>query len=284
MPDPSEAPSNLPPSSPPAGQPAQDGSYDVKQTESTPLAAPTPSISSPVPTDPLLDDSVLEIALEAIPDTPPPSALAKPIASRSAGEAGTTRSERAAAATAATDDDARLPFNRSKRIELPLAVAGCAAAIFIAACLGGQSGLFPNFTETPVSPGFGDRFLLVLRGLLLIVLCAGSLFSGAAVVQMVDKKPLGDLGSLAAQMLMISSISMLARILPFGIEFIKKAYDVLVPIGVAWVLVLVIFRRTPRDAGFVIGAAILSLIVLAFGSSIVSFAVWSGVSAVTTAK
>ncbi|MBL9121569.1 MAG: hypothetical protein JNL80_16805 [Phycisphaerae bacterium] len=268
----------------PAERPSEPASgaagHDLVPLEGSP-SSPSPSSPSsstpPVPHvpsyPPLLsdeDEDALEIGVEPEPERPPMPATPRERASAPSGES-----------VAATE--VIRPFNRSTRVEWPLAVAGCAAAIFIAACLSGQQGLFPSFTDVPVTSGFLDRAVLVLRGLLMMLLCGGCLVAGAALVQLVDRRPLGDLRSLAAQMLMISAFSLLTRIFPIGIEILKKGYDVLAPIGVAWVLVLAVFRLSPRDAGMVIGAAILSLIVLAFGSTIVWFAIWAGTNTISAA-
>lgn len=245
---PSPAGGVVPPSSP-AGQSPVPGA----------APATNPSPSAPVDSD----DLSIELEPEPLPASEPSSSSPRPAAGRAAG----------AAAPAAEPEPLR-PFNRATSVEWPLAVAGCAAAIFIAACLAGQSGLFPSEGETPVSPDLFVRAVLALRGLLMMLLCGGSLVAGAAAVQMIDRRPIGDLRALAARMLLISSIGLLSRVMPIDIHFLKMVYNILAPVAIAWLGVVLLFRAPPRDAGMVIGAAILALILLAFGSTIVQFAVW----------
>lgn len=239
-------------------------SYDLTPPNAAPAAeqssgAERPSVE-PTPQAPATDP--IDITIEPEPVTPeaprvtPASGAAKP-----------------APAPAAP----KRPLVRTNRIEWPLAVAGCCAALFVAACLSGQQGIFPRAEGVDI--GYWDRFVMLLRGLLMMLLSGGCMVAGAALFHLVDGRPLGDLRALAARMLMISSVALLARVAPIDIVFLKQTYDVLAPVGVAWVLMILLFRLSPRDAGTVIGGGILSLIVLGFGSTIVSFAIWAGSAA-----
>jgi hypothetical protein len=279
-PDQQSAPPASPPHSAPQSSPGSSPGSAAGSAAGTASGAAQPV--SPAVVDPLFskplteginvtDADLDELKVEPEPETPihPVRKRPEPVAAK----ASTTPDGGAA------QGDQR-PFNRMHRVEWPLAVAGCAAAIFIAACLGGQAGLFPQFGEKPIDPTVVDRVLLVLRGLLMMILCGGSLVAGAAIAQTVEKRPLGDLRSLGAVMLMVAALSLLVRITPIGIHpLFKQGFDLLAPIGIAWLLVVALFRVPFRDAGMVIGAAILSLVVLAFGSTIVSFALWAGASA-----
>jgi hypothetical protein len=271
----------------PKDQDSTDGSMAAGADHSSPVtssadsAAPAASASREAPPPaisdrPLLD--LIELEPEAELEQSPeqarkqaPPASVKPTASAPTG----TRST-ADAASAGTVTSKR-PFVRGTRVEWPLAIAGSCAALFVAACLAGQQGIFPHAATVEIA--YSERLLVLLRGLLMMLLSGGCLVAGAAIVQLVERGPLGDLQALSARMLMISAASILVRAVPIPIAFLKQTHDVLAPLAVAWLLVLLVFRLSPRDAGMVIGAAILSLLVLAFGSTIVSFAIWAGSTA-----
>lgn len=104
----------------------------------------------------------------------------------------------------------------------------------------------------------------------------------AALFHMVDRRPLGDLRALASADAHDQFGRALSRVFPIDIAFLKQTYDVIAPIAVAWAMILALFRLNLRDAATVLGAAILSLIILGFGSTIVSFAIWRGSAAATT--
>ncbi len=219
------------------------------------------------------------IELEPESDPVPPR-VASTIGSASGSDAGAPQAS-AKPMPAGASVLSKRPFVRGTRVEWPLAVAGSCAALFVAACLAGQQGIFPQAATVEI--GFGDRFLVLLRGLLMMLLSGGCLVAGAAIVQLVERGPLGDLQALTARMLMISSAAILTRAVPIPIAFLKQSYDVLAPLAVAWLLVIIVFRLSPRDAGMVIGATILSLLVLAFGSQVVSFAIVAGSTAASAA-
>jgi len=271
----------------PKDQDSTDGSMAAGADHSSPAtssadsSAPAASASREAPPPaisdrPLLDlielepEAELEQAPEQARKQAPPASV-KPTASAPTG----TRST-ADAASAGTVTSKR-PFVRGTRVEWPLAIAGSCAALFVAACLAGQQGIFPHAATVEIA--YSERLLVLLRGLLMMLLSGGCLVAGAAIVQLVERGPLGDLQALSARMLMISAASILVRAVPIPIAFLKQTHDVLAPLAVAWLLVLLVFRLSPRDAGMVIGAAILSLLVLAFGSTIVSFAIWAGSTA-----
>jgi hypothetical protein len=271
----------------PKDQDSTDGSMAAGADHSSPVtssadsSAPAASASREAPPPaisdrPLLDlielepEPELEQALEQSPKQAPPASV-KPTASAPTGARST-----ADAASAGTVTSKR-PFVRGTRVEWPLAIAGSCAALFVAACLAGQQGIFPHAATVEIA--YSERLLVLLRGLLMMLLSGGCLVAGAAIVQLVERGPLGDLQALSARMLMISAASILVRAVPVPIAFLKQTHDVLAPLAVAWLLVLLVFRLSPRDAGMVIGAAILSLLVLAFGSTIVSFAIWAGSTA-----
>lgn len=275
----------------PKDQDSTDGSMAAGADHSSPVtssadsSAPAASASREAPPPaisdrPLLDlielepepelEQASEQAREQSPKQAPPASV-KPTASAPTG----TRST-ADAASAGTVTSKR-PFVRGTRVEWPLAIAGSCAALFVAACLAGQQGIFPHAATVEIA--YSERLLVLLRGLLMMLLSGGCLVAGAAIVQLVERGPLGDLQALSARMLMISAASILVRAVPIPIAFLKQTHDVLAPLAVAWLLVLLVFRLSPRDAGMVIGAAILSLLVLAFGSTIVSFAIWAGSTA-----
>lgn len=267
----------------PKDQDSTDGSMAAGADHSSPVtssadsAAPAASASREAPPPAISDRPLLDLIelepeaeLEQSPKQAPPASV-KPTASAPTG----TRST-ADAASAGTVTSKR-PFVRGTRVEWPLAIAGSCAALFVAACLAGQQGIFPHAATVEIA--YSERLLVLLRGLLMMLLSGGCLVAGAAIVQLVERGPLGDLQALSARMLMISAASILVRAVPIPIAFLKQTHDVLAPLAVAWLLVLLVFRLSPRDAGMVIGAAILSLLVLAFGSTIVSFAIWAGSTA-----
>lgn len=267
----------------PKDQDSTDGSMAAGADHSSPVtssadsAAPAASASREAPPPAISDRPLLDLIelepeaeLEQSPEQAPPASV-KPTASAPTG----TRST-ADAASAGTVTSKR-PFVRGTRVEWPLAIAGSCAALFVAACLAGQQGIFPHAATVEIA--YSERLLVLLRGLLMMLLSGGCLVAGAAIVQLVERGPLGDLQALSARMLMISAASILVRAVPIPIAFLKQTHDVLAPLAVAWLLVLLVFRLSPRDAGMVIGAAILSLLVLAFGSTIVSFAIWAGSTA-----
>lgn len=236
----------------------------------TPSPAPAASGPTPAPLDfggPLVPSSVDD---ESFPVEPEPEQSAPRV----------TPTPTAARSAAPVPDAPKRPLVQSTRIEWPLAVAGCCAALFVAACIGGQHGIFPRADGVEVT--IAERLVMLLRGILMMLLCGGCLVAGAALFHMVDRRPLGDLRALAARMLMISSVALLSRVFPIDIAFLKQTYDVIAPIAVAWAMILALFRLNPRDAATVVGAAILSLIILGFGSTIVSFAIWAGSAAATT--
>lgn len=254
----------------PLAKPA--GSGDGTQPAATPAPTPSPAPTPAAPDfgGPLIpsSDDFDAIGVEPEPESARVSATRTP-----SGAAG--KVDKPAPAPEAP----KRPFVRSTRVEWPLAVAGCCAALFVAACLSGQHGIFPGAVKVEV--GFGERLVMLLRGILMMLLCGGCLVAGAALFHIVDRRPLGDLSALAARMVMISAVALLSRVFPIDVAFVKQSYDIVAPVALAWVLTFAIFRLTPRDAGLVIGAAILSLIVLGFGSTIVSFAIWAGSSSVT---
>jgi hypothetical protein len=232
----------------------------------TPEANPT--------ANPIADPDLIELEPES---EPAPQRTTTPVGAASDSSASTSVAGSAKPMPAGASVLSKRPFVRSTRVEWPLAVAGSCAALFVAACLAGQQGIFPQAATVEIS--VVERFTVLLRGILMMLLSGGCLVAGAAIVQLVERGPLGDLQALASRMLMISSAAILARAVPIPIAFLKQSYDILAPLAVAWLLVLIIFRIPPRDAGMVIGAAILSLLVLAFGSTIVSFAIWAGSTA-----
>ncbi|MDZ4831378.1 MAG: hypothetical protein SGJ09_14420 [Phycisphaerae bacterium] len=206
----------------------------------------------------------------------------------SAGPSGTAESparegSRAKSTGAASAGDAttpRRPLVRNARFEWPLALAGCAAAILVAAYLAGQQGLFPASTTTN-SDGvavatvieWSDRFMMVLKGVLRIIVAGGCLVAGAYFLHFLDRRPVGDLRALASRMIAISAVSLLAMMFPIDILFLKRMFDALVPLAIAWALLIPFFRVSMRDAGVIMLGALMSLTVLAFGSMIVNFAV-----------
>jgi hypothetical protein len=267
----------------PKDQDSTDGSMAAGADHSSPAtssadsAAPAASASREAPPPAISDRPLLDLIdlepepeLEQAPKQAPP-ASAKPTSSAPTG----TRST-ADAASSVTVTSKR-PFVRGTRVEWPLAIAGSCAALFVAACLAGQQGIFPHAATVEIA--YSERLLVLLRGLLMMLLSGGCLVAGAAIVQLVERGPLGDMQALSARMLMISAASILVRAVPIPIAFLKQTHDVLAPLAVAWLLVLLVFRLSPRDAGMVIGAAILSLLVLAFGSQVVSFAIVAGSTA-----
>ncbi len=228
-------------------------------------AVPTSSQPSSQPSSPLAEPSY---DLSPTPQPVPSAVIEEPVAA----------SKPKAAPTPVPVGEKR-PFVTSSRYDWPLIVAGCAAVLFVAACLAGQQGLFPQFTEQAVEVGWSSRLLLMFRGLLMMPLGATCLIAGAYLFHIVDRRPLGDLRVLSSRMLMVASLVLLVRIFPIGIPFLKQTYDVLVPIAAAWLLLMPTFRLPPRDAGLVVGAAILTLVMIGFGSSIVSFVIWAGTTA-----
>ncbi|MFO0827590.1 MAG: hypothetical protein U0572_05510 [Phycisphaerales bacterium] len=171
----------------------------------------------------------------------------------------------------------RRPLLRSTRFEWALVLAGCAAAIFVAASLAGQSGLFPPTTteagaaEAVVS--WADRSLMLLRGLLRIALGSGCLVAGAYFLHFLDRRQVGDIRALAARMVAITSLSLLVMLVPIDILVLKRFYDALVPLAAAWILMMIFFRISPRDSGVILLGSLVAITVLAFGSMIVGFAV-----------
>jgi hypothetical protein len=105
-----------------------------------------------------------------------------------------------------------------------------------------------------------------------MLLCAGCLVGGAYLFHLTDRRPLGDLRVLSARMLAISAVSLLAWIFPIGTAILKRGYDTVAPIAIAFGLLMLFFRLTPRDAGLLLGASLLSLIGIALGSFVVAFA------------
>lgn len=242
---------------------------------------PTPTATPPSSTTP--SDGTVNTAAG--------SASAAPTAGRdlgSAGPSGTAESpareeshtKGAGLGSAAEATAPRRPLVRSARFEWPLALAGCAAAIYVAACLAGQHGLFPAST-TLNSDGvavttvveWSDRFMMVLKGVLRILVAGGCLVAGAYFLHLLDRRPVGDLRALASRMIAISAISLLAMMFPIDILFLKRLFDALVPLAIAWALLIPFFRVSLRDAGVIMLGALMSLTVLAFGSMIVNFAV-----------
>jgi len=234
-----------------------------------PLSNQDPSVgASHVPFEQHAVDPLAEIPLEA--DDEP---AAQPIPHLRP----TTPSPRPS--VQAADPVIARPLVTSPRVDWPLIVAGLAAILFIAACIAGQRGLFPAYGEEPVVPDWATRLLQLARGLLMMPLAAVCLAGGAWLFQLVERRPLGDVRGLSARMLMIACVALIVRILPIDMAFLKQSYDVLAPVAAAWLLLMAVFRLTPRDAGVLLGAALLCMVLLGFGSTIVSFALWTGSTA-----
>lgn len=235
----------------------------------SPAPAPAPEPErplSPVPTEPLY--------IEVVNDDDNDEPVAPTPAPRPA-----TPKPAAAAPTPAPTPDLR-PLVRSTRVEWPLAIAGIAAAVFAAACIAGQTGVMQvvdlaNAAHSPpVETSFFDKLVVILRAFVLIPLGAGCLLSGAYFLHLLERRPLGDLRVLGARMLAVVALAILARMLPMpeAITAAKPFYDSLVPLGVMWALMIPTFRLSMRESGIIIGAAMLTLIVLKFGSVIMAFA------------
>lgn len=271
MTDPNDSYDLTPPGEPRSGQPATpEGEVAPAPAATTPVV-PARTTTPPDFGGPLVPPSDDDDGIAIEPEPEQPRVAATPSASRTAPKP-------AVATVAPTAAEApKRPLVRSNRVEWPLAIAGCCGALFVAACLSGQQGIFPNAVKVEV--GFAERAVMLLRGVLMMLLCGGCLVAGAALFHIVDRRPLGDMRALAARMLMISAVALLSRVFPIDIPFLKQSYDILAPIAIAWVMAFAMFRLAPRDAGIVIGGAILSLIVLSFGSTIVSFAIWAGSTA-----
>jgi hypothetical protein len=235
----------------PSTQPSQAG--DAAASAQTSSAAPL--------------EGEADIGIDPAPETPPPT-----VASAAQRPAETAKP----AEPAKSPERSNRPMAASENWQMPAIVAGLAAVVFVAACLAGQSGLFPSWSDPPATPSWMQRTLLVVRGLLMIPLSAGCLVAGAYLFHLVDRRPLGDLRTLSARMLMIASLAVLVRMVPIPIAFLKQSFDVLAPVALGWLLLVPLFRLALRDAGLVVGAAILVLVVLGFGSTIVGFALWTG--------
>ena len=257
----------------------EDNAYEIDPTskpESKPELKPAAD-AAPVPRNPanVASDNDIRIDddLETIRDleSDGPKDSRETEASASAKPASST----VAAAPAAL----RRPLVRSARYEWALVVAGSAAALYVAACLAGQQGLFPVATDAnsaegavPVVVEWSTRFLVLLKGIVRIVVASGCLVAGAYFLHLLDRRPVGDLRAIASRMLAIAAISILVMLFPIEYSFVKKSFDVIVPIAVGWALLIPFFRVSIRDAGVILIGSLMSITVLALGSVIVNFA------------
>lgn len=172
------------------------------------------------------------------------------------------------------------PLVKSNRVEWPLAVAGCAAALYAAGCLAGQSGLLQRVimvksaAQQAAEASFLERTVVMLQGFVLILVGAGCLTAGAYFLHLLERRPLGDLRVLGARMLAIVALSLLIKMvaIPEVVGWSKPFFDALAPLAVMWLLMIPTFRLSMRESGIVVGAAMLTMIVVKFGSAIMTFA------------
>jgi hypothetical protein len=225
-----------------------------------------PELPAAVPTPAPLD---IELAPE--PDDAPRET---PKVERSAAPADASAKAASTAAAAEVVKPLR-PIVRGTHYEWVLAVAGCGAAVLLGAALAGQRGVMPFFNAdgTPADPAIVDRVFHSLKLLLRIALGSGCLVAGAYFLQLLDRRPVGDLRVLASRMLAITALALLATLLPIEHRLLKQIYDVAVPLLAIWGLMMLFFRLKPRDAGVILFGGLLGLTVLSLGSWIVSFAV-----------
>ncbi|MBL9150529.1 MAG: hypothetical protein JNM94_17720 [Phycisphaerae bacterium] len=242
-----------------------DDSFDQKpetpRDPEAPAPAPAPEPATPTP---------LDIDLAPEPEEAP---RVTPKVERSA----TADASAKAASTAAAADVVRplRPIVRGTHYEWVLAVAGCGAAVLLGAALAGQRGVMPFFNAdgTPADPAIVDRIFHSLKLLLRIALGSSCLVAGAYFLQLLDRRPVGDLRVLASRMLAITALALLATLLPIEHRLLKQIYDVLVPLVAIWALMMLFFRVKPRDAGIILFGGLVALTILSLGSQIVAFAV-----------
>lgn len=164
------------------------------------------------------------------------------------------------------------PLVRSTRPEWPIALASAAMVLFGASALAGARGLFPVAAAEGVDPDFAARALLLLRGAVLILLGGGCLVAGAYFFSLVESRRLGDLRVLLCRCVAIAAIALLGQLIPVEVRFVKQLLDVAVPLALAWALIMPFFRLSPREAGVLLGGGLVAMVVLAFGSAVVGFA------------
>lgn len=166
----------------------------------------------------------------------------------------------------------RPPLVRSTHPEWALATAGAALALHVAASLGAQRGLFPLPAEDAADPAWSERVLMALRGVVLLLVGGGCLVAGAAIFATIERRRLGDMRVLVARAAAIAALALLVRMIPIDVALAKRIVDAAGPILAAWALSILFFRLTPRESGMLIGGALVSLVLVAFGSAVIGFA------------
>lgn len=184
-----------------------------------------------------------------------------------------SEAEKPSAAARATPAPAqRPPLVRSTHPEWALAIAGAALALHVAASLGAQRGLFPLPAEDAADPAWSERVLMALRGVVLVLVGGGCLVAGAAIFATIERRRLGDMRVLVARAAAIAALALLLRMIPIDLALAKRVLDGVGPIVAAWALSILFFRLTPRESGMLIGGALVSLVLVAFGSAVIGFA------------
>jgi hypothetical protein len=172
----------------------------------------------------------------------------------------------------ATAPAQRPPLVRSTHPEWALATAGTALALHVAASLSAQRGLFPISAADAADPAWSERALMALRGVVLVLVGGGCLVAGAAIFATIERRPFGDLRVLVARALAIAALALLVRMIPIDLAMAKRVLDGVGPIVAAWALAILFLRLTPRESGMLLGGALLSLVIVAFGSAVIGFA------------
>ena len=135
-------------------------------------------------------------------------------------------------------------------------------------------GLFEagDGTFSAESPAWPVRIREVAHWPIRIALLAAAIFLSTAVFARVRRMPLGDLRRMAWLCGAIAAASALAFVVPIPWEAGRAAIHALLSLGIVYGLLLLLLRRTPADAGWLLGGVALGLLVLRYGAQIV---IWS---------
>jgi hypothetical protein len=160
---------------------------------------------------------------------------------------------------------------------LPGAMAGVSGLILIVAFLSGSHGLFRDDQIVNGVVKGGDRFMGLLKFVVLAGMWTGCGVAALAFVAHLLGMKLGDLKLAAVRSVGIVATMSLVRMLNFNPPAAEWVVEAVGMIGVFGALSLALFNLKPRDLPAFAGSALIMFLLLWLGGSVI---VWATASAV----